>query len=100
MLNHFSPLFCITLRCSHIPIYDSIVIKFYNMLISKPGFIPQDFNASITKNESARKSSRDYSWSFDGLWTRHGEGEAFSITLDSDYDKTSDGGAELDRLKT
>lgn len=55
---------------------------------------------SITENKSEGDSLRDFSWNFDGLWTRHGRGKLFSITIDSDYSKATRGGARLDRLKT
>ena len=56
--------------------------------------------ASIAQNEGQGASSRNYSWAYDGLWTRHGEDRIFSITVDSDYSKLSGGGTKLDRLKT
>ncbi len=60
-----------------------------------------EVTASITENEAKGETSRDYSWGFDGLWTRHGDNEAFSITVDSDYSKVTGGSSsKLDRLKT
>ena len=59
-----------------------------------------EISASISENESAGGSSRDYSWSFDGLWARHGQDRLFSITVDSDYSRQDTAGTKVDRLKT
>ncbi len=55
---------------------------------------------SIAESKGDSGSSRDYSWNFDGLWTRHHPTRLFSITVDSDYSKAENGGSEVDRLKT
>ncbi len=59
-----------------------------------------EVSASISENEGAGGSSRDYSWSFDGLWARHRQDRLFSITVDSDYSRQDTAGTKVDRLKT
>jgi len=59
-----------------------------------------EISASIAESAGEGRTSRDYSWSFDGVWPRHKQDRLFSITVDSDYSKLSGGGAKVDRLKT
>ncbi len=59
-----------------------------------------EIGLSIAESKGEGASSRDYSWNFDGLWTRHSPGRQFSITVDSDYSKVRGSGSKLDRLKT
>jgi len=59
-----------------------------------------EIGLSIAENQGDAGTSRNYSWNFDGIWTRHHPGRLFSITVDSDYSKADDGGSKVDRLKT
>ena len=59
-----------------------------------------EIGLSIAENKGEGATARDYSWTFDGLWTRHAPGKPFSITVDSDYSKGQSGSSKLDRFKT